>query len=97
MHFKVIWGYLLFWITGDNQVLIVVNYSHGILNDTSPKVQSESICVLRIYASTFFLLSHAIKLKLVINIANNTLVVFFNIFNLPLLKVFIRTIYHFKF
>lgn len=56
MHFKVIWGYLLFWITGDNQVLIVVNYSHGILNDTSPKVQSESICVLRIYTSTFFLL-----------------------------------------
>lgn len=58
MHFKVIWGYLLFWITRDNQELIVVNYSHGILNDTSRKVQSVSICVLRISTSTFFLLMY---------------------------------------
>lgn len=58
MHFKVIWGYLLFWTTGANQELIVVNYSHGKLNDTSPKVLSESSCVLRILASTFFLHMH---------------------------------------
>lgn len=35
MQFKVIWGYLQFWITANNQELIVVNYSSRILNDTS--------------------------------------------------------------
>lgn len=54
MHFRVIWGYLLFWITGDNQELIVVNYSCGRLNGTSPKVQLKVFCVLIITTSTFF-------------------------------------------
>lgn len=31
MHFRMIWGYLLFWIIGANQELIVINYGRGML------------------------------------------------------------------
>lgn len=51
-----------------NQELIIVNYSCGILNDTSLKVQSESSCVLRISTSIFFY-SHLIC-NFVIAVAN---------------------------
>lgn len=58
MHFIVIWGYLQFWITTNNQELIVVNYRSRILNDTSLEMQSKSSCVHGITTSTFFLLIH---------------------------------------
>lgn len=51
-------GCLLFWIMADNQELIVVNYSHSTLNDTSPKVQSKSSFTFRISTSKFFIRMH---------------------------------------